>query len=138
MFYSIVDLRPKRAHNIFAGRRNFTKIFRLQIKMSILPGLERFCHRVTKGDEIVERSALLVVLPANRRFGHVTMTVAAGIIAFAEERDVLFIGKRFYMQSVRRAKRHSHSEKHAFVIPNFREKIVAFVQADTMKAAGSR
>src|SRR4030081_3552149 len=37
------------------------------------------------------------------------------------------------MQSVRRTERHPHSEKHAFIIPNFGEEIFPFVQPDAME-----
>src|SRR5947207_1426373 len=88
-----VDLRPKRTDNVFASGRNFLKVLRFKIEMSILPGFNRFAQRVSKCDEIVKRSASLIVLPADSRFGKVKMAVATRVITFSEKSGVLFIRK---------------------------------------------
>src|SRR6267143_6466452 len=75
LFKAIVDLGPKRAHDIFASRSSVAKIFRLQIKMSILPGREGFLDRAAQSHEIVKRSAFLVVLPADRGLGQISVAV---------------------------------------------------------------
>src|SRR6266581_2886838 len=82
---TIVDLWPKSAHDVFAGRRRFPKIIRLQIKMSISPGAERFLHRVPQGCKIVECSFSFVISSTHRRFSDIKMAVTTQVIASAKE-----------------------------------------------------
>src|SRR2546421_8866292 len=60
-----VDLRPKRTDNVFASGRNFSKVLRLQIKMSILPRFNRFVQRFSESNEVVKRTAAFIVIPAD-------------------------------------------------------------------------
>src|SRR6266705_5801960 len=55
--HAVVDLGPESAHDVFAGRGSVAKIFRLQIKVSILPRLKRVLERVLQGNEIVNSPA---------------------------------------------------------------------------------
>src|SRR6266404_5202544 len=112
MVHPAVDLRPKRVHDVFAGGRNFLKVVRFQIKMSILPRFNRIAQRFSKCNEIVKSSA--------------------SFIAFSKQGRVFFIGKRWNMQSMGSAKTHLRSEKYVPVSPSFSEEIRAFVQTDSM------
>src|SRR5213083_745941 len=74
-----VDLWPKGPHNIFTRRGNIPKIVRLQIEMSILPGLKRLFDRFSKGAKIIKRSTASTELTANRCLGQITMAMAKQI-----------------------------------------------------------
>src|SRR5712692_2383579 len=130
---AMVDLRPKRAHDVFTSGRDFTEIFRLQIEMSILPGLKRFFNGVSEGQEIIECSTSFIVLSTDRCLGEITMAVAEPVIALAVELRVVGLTERRGMQTMRGMERHLHPEKNAFVIPYLGEKIVPFMQADAMQ-----
>jgi len=132
MVHPAVDLRPKRAHDVFAGGRNFLKVVRFQIKMSILPGFNRIAQRFSKCNEIVKSSALLIVISANRRFSQIKMAVPARVVAFPKQGRVFFIGKRWNVQSMSSAKTQLRSEKYVPVSPSFSEEIRSFVQTDSM------
>src|SRR4029077_11252164 len=97
-----------RAHDILAGRWNITKIFRLQIEMSILPGLERFLYCLPERREIVDRATALIVLSADCRLGELTMTVAKRIAALAVQLDVLGFRESGSMQAMRGMEDHLH------------------------------
>ena len=88
---AIVDLRPECADNVFASGRNFLKVLRFKVEMSILPGFNRFVQRFSERNEVVKRTAAFIVIPADGRFGKVKMAVATRVIAFSEEVGVLFI-----------------------------------------------
>src|SRR3984893_13844494 len=132
LVHPAVDLRPKRAHNVFAGGRNFAEILGLKIQMSILPEFNRIAQRFSECDEIVKRSASFIVIPAKGRFSQIKMAVTARVVAFPKQGRVLFVGKRWDMQSMSGAETHLHSEKHARASPGFSEEICAFVQTDSM------
>src|SRR5207253_2317775 len=100
--------------------------------MSILPRRERLLQRVLKSIEVVERTASLVVISANGRFGEIKMAVTARVIASAEKFLVLFVRERLDVQSVRGAETHLHSEENILLRPHFGEKIVAFVESHAM------
>src|SRR6266567_2643424 len=99
---AIIELRPKRANDIFSGRRRIAKILRFEIKMSISPWLKRFCHRVLQRYKVVERSAAHIVFAAYCRFRQITVAVAARIVALAVEFRVLGLRKRDCLQPMRR------------------------------------
>src|SRR5206468_8700 len=109
--------------------RNFLKIVRLQIEMSILPGFNRIAQSFSESNKVVKRSAALIVIPPDGRLGQIKMTVTARVVAFPKQRRVLFIGKRWNMQSMGSAETHLHSEKQVPFCPSFSEKICSFVQA---------
>src|SRR5712691_11806288 len=130
---AIVDLRPKRANDVFAGGGIFSKVVGLQIEMSILPGSKRLGDRASERHKIVKCSTSLIVVTANRCLGDIPMAVAEGIAALPVELRVLRIGKFVGLETMRRAERHLHSEENAFIIPNLGEKIVALVQANAVE-----
>jgi len=133
MVEAIVDLRPKRAHNIFTGGRTFAKLLGFKIEMAVLPGLKRFFNGVSERQEIVECSTSFIVLSTDRCLGEITMAVTEPIIALAVEIRVFCLRESSGMQTMRGMKGHLHSKKSAFVIPYLGEEIVALVQADAMK-----
>src|SRR5207302_7531922 len=132
LLYAMVDLRPERPHDVLAGGRNFSEIFRFKIKMSIFPRLDRFIQRIRETDKIVKRPASLVVIPANRCFDQIKVPMSARVIAFPKQFRVLVVRERRDMQAVCSAKAHLHSKKHNFVRPNFSEEIVAFMETNAM------
>src|SRR5207245_3323492 len=103
---AIVDLRPERANDIFAGGWIFSKVVRLQIEMSILPGSKRLGDRASERDKIVKCYTSLIVLTANRCLGDIAMAVAQRIAALPVELRVLRIGKLVGLETMRRAERH--------------------------------
>src|SRR6266540_3391656 len=129
---AIIELRPKRANDIFSGRRRIAKILRFEIKMSISPWLKRFCHRVLQRHKVVERAAAHIVIASDSRFRQIPVTVTRWIVAFAIKVCVLGIGKRGCMQSMRRLKRRLQSEKNGFVPQSFSEKIGTLVQTNAV------
>src|SRR5207247_1241164 len=78
---AMVDLRPKRAHDVFAGGWDFTKILGLQIEVSVPPRFKRLQHCILHLPEIVECSAAFVVISAHGRLGDIKMTVPVRIVA---------------------------------------------------------
>src|SRR5438128_12685771 len=130
LFDAIVDLRPKRPDNIFAGRRDISKIVCLQIEMSILPRLKRFFDGFSKRNKIIKRSTPFVVLTANRCLRQITMTMAERIIALAIELRVLGVRKSNGMETMRSMKGNPHPEENAVVAPSLRKKIFALVQTE--------
>src|SRR5262249_13576224 len=106
--------------------------------MSILPARERFAQRISKSNEVVERAAAFIIFIADCCFGQIEMTVTARIIAFAEQCLILFVRERRDMQPVRRAESHLCPEKNTSVRPGFGEKIIAFVQANSVNGQRCR
>src|SRR5438874_7408808 len=121
MVHPAVNLRPKRPHDVFAGGRNFLKVVRFQIKMSILPGFNRIAQRFSKCNEIVKSSALFIVISANRRFSQIKMAVPARVVAFPKQGRVFFIGKRWNVPPTGSADTLLRSEKYGPVCPSFCE-----------------
>src|SRR5438105_14721055 len=114
---AIIDLWPKRAHNIFTRRRHISKIICLKVEMSILPRCERLFDRASKRDKIMERPTPLVVLTANGCLGYVTMAVAKWIIALAVQLRVFGVGERSSTESVRSMECYLQPKKNSVVSP---------------------
>src|SRR5438128_2340790 len=130
---AIIELRPKRANDIFSGGRRIAKILRFEIEMAISPWLKRFCHRVLQRHKVVERAAAHIVIATHCRFRQISVTVAARIVALAVKFQVLGIGKRSCMQPMRRMERLLQSQKNRVVPQSFSEKIIALVQTNAVQ-----
>src|SRR5215468_8802328 len=104
--------------------------------MSILPRLDRFNQRLLKSNEVVERSASLIVIPANRRFGEIKVTVTSGIIAFPKQLLVLLVRIRWNVQTVRCAEARLDSKKSRFFRPDFGEEIFSLMQTHSVDRKG--
>src|SRR5437870_9382018 len=102
---AIIELRPKRANDIFSGGRRIAKILRFEIKMSISPWLKRFCHRVLQRHKAVERAAAHIVIASDSRLRQISVIVTRRIVAFAINYCVTGLRNGGCMQSVRRLKR---------------------------------
>jgi len=122
MVHPAVDLRPKRAHDVFAGGRNFLKVVRFQIKMSILPGFNRTAQRFSKCNEIRKEFRSFIVISANRRFSQIKMAVPRGCRIFQTRFAFFSFRKRWNMQSMGSAKTHLRSEKYVPVSPSFQRR----------------
>src|SRR5438094_6290020 len=133
MVESVIDLRPKRADNVFARRRSISKVFRFTIEVSILPGLKRLFDRLFESAKIPKRSAPFVIFAANRCLRQIAMTMTMEIVALPVELRVLGIRKSGGVQSMRGVERHLQPEKNSFAFPHFRKKIIALVQAEAMQ-----
>src|ERR1043166_6406806 len=101
--------------------------------MSILPWLERFFDRIAQFDEVVKPSRALVVMTAHSCFSDIMMAMSGRVVALAVKVPVLRIGKRGRMKPMGSIERHAHSQKHAFVVPDFGEKILALMQPDSIQ-----
>src|SRR5947207_7176116 len=130
---AIVDLRPKRPHNVFARRRRIAKLVGFEVQMSILPRCKRLGDCFSESIKILNRASPLIVLTANRCLRHIAVAMPKWIIAFAVKLRVLGIGETFRMQSMRSIEWHSKPEKDALVMPHFGKKIVPLVQPDAMQ-----
>src|SRR5207253_3151958 len=126
----VIDFRPERAHDIFAGGRLIAKLQRLEVEMFVAPGRERLAHGVAQFFNIGQRTRTLVIFTADCRLCDVAMAMSARVIAFPKELRVLRLGKRRDMQTMGSAKRFAHSQEHSAVTPSFRKKIMALMQAN--------
>src|ERR1051326_8651292 len=127
MPYPIVNLRPKRPHDVFTCGRRVLKILCFEIEMAISPRLKRFRNRVLQRHKIVERAAASVVFAADCRFSQIAVSMAARIIALAVKLRVIWLGKCGCMQSMRRMERHLQSEENGLIRPRFGKKIIALM-----------
>ena len=130
---AIVDLRPKRPHNVFPRRRRIAKLVGFEVQMSILPRGKRLCDCFSESTKILNCATPFIVLAGNRCLRHVAVTMPEWIIAFAVKLRVLGIGETGGMQSMRSIEWHPKPEKDAFVMPDFGKKIVTLMQAHTMQ-----
>jgi len=106
LIHTIINFRPKRAHDVLAGRRCAAKIFRFQIQMTILPRFQRFMNRVIQRNEIIKRSSTLVIFAANRCLCQIRVAVARGVVAFTVQSHVIGVRKSARMQSMCRVERY--------------------------------
>src|SRR6185436_4718418 len=90
-------------------------------------------NRVVQCNEIVKRSTALIVFASDRCLRQVAMAVAGRIVALTIKPDVLGIGKRCRMQSMRRVKRYLQSQENRVVLPCFGKEIGPLVQTNPMQ-----
>src|SRR4029453_8863867 len=90
-------------------------------------------NRVVQRNEIVKRSAALVVFASDRCLCQVTMAVAGGIVAFTIKPPVLGIRKRRRMQSMGRVKRYLQPQENRIVFPCFGKEIGPLVQTNSIQ-----
>src|SRR5205809_7406499 len=90
--------------------------------------------RVVQRNEIVKRSTALIVFASDRCLCQVAMAVARRIVALTIKAQVLGIGKRRRMQSMRRVKRYLQPQENRVVFPCFSKKIGPLVQTKPTQA----
>src|SRR5882724_12018900 len=70
----VIDFRPKRTHNIFAGGRVIAKFLGLEVEMFVAPRGERASQSVAQFFKIRQRTRTLVIFTANCRLCDIAMT----------------------------------------------------------------
>src|SRR5207302_9003943 len=90
-------------------------------------------NRVVQRNEIVKRSAALVVFASDRCLCQVAMAMASRIVALTVKPHVLDIGKHRRMQSMCCWKRYLQPQKNGVVFPCFGEQICPLVQTNPVR-----